>query len=66
LYDLIEPIFRRFGGRPHWGKLHSLRAPDFIALYPRFNDANALRREIDPDGRFLNAHLRRVFLGDDD
>lgn len=65
LYELIEPIFRRHGGRPHWGKLHSLRAPEIAALYPRFDDASALRREVDPDGRFLNAHLRRVFLGDD-
>lgn len=64
-FDLIEPILRRHGGRPHWGKLHSLQAGDFAALYPRFNDAAALRRELDPEGRFLNQHLRKVFLGDD-
>ncbi|MBS0386343.1 MAG: FAD-binding protein [Proteobacteria bacterium] len=65
LFDLIEPIFRRHDGRPHWGKLHSLRAQDFTSLYPRFNDAAALRRELDPHGRFLNPHLRRVFLGEE-
>lgn len=64
LFDLIEPIFRRHGGRPHWGKLHSLRRLDLATLYPRFNDAAALRRELDPDGRFLNTHLRRVFVDD--
>ena len=65
LFDLIEPIFRRHGGRPHWGKLHSLKRQDFVALYPRFNDADALRQEVDPEGRFLNAHLRKIFLGAD-
>jgi hypothetical protein len=23
-FDLIEPIFWKYGGRPHWGKVHSL------------------------------------------
>lgn len=63
LFDLIEPIFRRHDGRPHWGKLHSLGAGDFASLYPHWNDATALRQQIDPEGRMLNAHLRRVFLG---
>jgi FAD-linked oxidoreductase len=62
LFDLIEPIFRRYEGRPHWGKLHSLGARDFAALYPRWSEAAALRRELDPEGRLLNAHLRKVFV----
>jgi FAD-linked oxidoreductase len=57
-FDLIEPIFRRHGGRPHWGKLNSLREADFAALYPRWRDAMAVRRELDPEGRFLNDYLR--------
>lgn len=61
LFDLIEPIFRRHDGRPHWGKLHSLRAGDFAALYPRWREAAGLRAEVDPAGRLLNAHLRGVF-----
>lgn len=64
LFDLIEPIFRRYDGRPHWGKLHSLRAGDFAAIYPRWSEAAALRQHVDPEGRFLNQHLRRVFLGE--
>ncbi len=60
-FDIVEPIFRRHGGRPHWGKLHSLRNSDFAALYPRFKDAMAVREALDPDGRMLNDHLRAVF-----
>lgn len=60
LYELIEPILRRHGGRPHWGKLNTLKAADFAALYPRWRDAMAVRRELDPEGRFLNDYLRTV------
>ena len=60
-FDAIEPIFRKYGGRPHWGKVHSLGQAELSALYPRFEDFRALRRRLDPDGRFLNRHLRRLF-----
>jgi FAD-linked oxidoreductase len=61
LFALIEPILRRYGGRPHWGKLNSLSGNDFAALYPRWRDFGALRRSMDPEGRFLNDYLRRLF-----
>jgi len=61
-FDLIEPIFWKYGGRPHWGKIHSLGAAELGALYPRFKDFQALRAELDPRGRMLNDHLRKVFL----
>ncbi len=60
-FSEIEPIFRRFDGRPHWGKLHSLGAGDFETLYSRWRDFEAVRRTHDPTGRFLNPHLRRIF-----
>ena len=61
-FELIEPIFRRFEGRPHWGKMHSLKAADFATLYPKFTDApkRFAPRSI-PPGRMLNEHLREVF-----
>jgi FAD-linked oxidoreductase len=61
LFDLVEPILRRHGGRPHWGKLHSLKHAELAALYPRLPDAADVRRDCDPDGRMLNAHLRGIF-----
>jgi FAD-linked oxidoreductase len=60
-FELVEPIFRRFGGRPHWGKLHSLKAADFATLYPRWKEACEVRATLDPEGRMLNEHLRDVF-----
>ncbi len=62
-FDLIEPIFWKYGGRPHWGKVHSLGAAQLRELYPRFDDFQRVRAELDPAGRMLNAHLRRIFVG---
>jgi FAD-linked oxidoreductase len=61
LFEVVEPILRRHGGRPHWGKLNSLKAADFAALYPHFAEAASVRRSVDPEGRFLNAYLKGVF-----
>ena len=60
-FAVIEPIHRKHGGRPHWGKLNTLAAKDFAALYPKWNDFLRLRAELDPEGRFLNPYLRKVF-----
>ena len=60
-FDQLEPIFLRHGGRPHWGKLHSLGAAQLHALYPDFERFLQLRRELDPGGRLLNPHLAGLF-----
>ncbi|WP_169725032.1 D-arabinono-1,4-lactone oxidase [Algoriphagus terrigena] len=59
-FDDIEPIFRAHGGRPHWGKKHSLTAEEIRGLYPRWDDFMQLRREFDPDGIFLNDYLKQI------
>ncbi len=61
LFAGVEAIFRRYQGRPHWGKLHTQKAADFATMYPRWDDFCALRRKLDPEGRLLNAHLKDVF-----
>jgi FAD-linked oxidoreductase len=61
LFTLIQPILRRHGGRPHWGKLNSLTGADFSSLYPRWNDFRELRRSLDPKGKLLNAYVRKIF-----
>ncbi len=61
LYDLIEPIFRRHDGRPHWGKLHSLNGGALQALHPRWDDFLKVRAQLDPEGRMLNPYLRGLF-----
>ena len=56
----VEAIMADYGGRPHWGKLHYLDAAALAPRYPRWQEFQAVRRELDPDGRFRNAYLDRV------
>ena len=60
-YRLAEPVLREAGGRPHWGKLHSLGAKELARLYPMFAEAQAVRRALDPQGRMMNPFLTRIF-----
>ena len=57
----IEPIFWKYEGRPHWGKLHTLNHNQFSKLYPHWKDFLDIRQSLDPGGKFLNGHLRSVF-----
>jgi L-gulono-1,4-lactone dehydrogenase len=59
-FALFESIAGAAGGRPHWGKMHSLDAAELRERYPRFDDFTALRASVDPDGKFLNPYLSRV------
>lgn len=61
MFKLIEPLFRDAGGRPHWGKLHSLGASELAALYPMFKEAGAVRRSVDPAGRMVNPFVAKIF-----
>jgi FAD/FMN-containing dehydrogenase len=64
-FDEAEQIFRRHQGRPHWGKLHSLTRRELTALYPQWERFLSVRSRLDPQGRFLNEHLRRLFIARD-
>ena len=56
-----QSIFLDFDGRPHWGKMHSLTHTDLAQIYPRWSQFCALRKQLDPDGRFLNTYLHKIF-----
>jgi FAD-linked oxidoreductase len=57
----LEEIFRRYQGRPHWGKVHTQTAESLAQLYPRWNDFRHIRSGLDPHGIFLNSYLRELF-----
>jgi L-gulono-1,4-lactone dehydrogenase len=59
-FRLFESVTAAVGGRPHWGKMHTLDAERLAALYPRFADFLRIRDELDPDRVFANPYLERV------
>ncbi|NNG74846.1 FAD-binding protein [Acinetobacter sp. ANC 4277] len=62
VFDLVEPILQKYQGRPHWGKLHSMTAASLRDLYPKWDDFMALRQQLDPNQKWLNPHLKQLFL----
>lgn len=56
----VESIMRSVGGRPHWGKLHYRSAEDLEPVYPEWERFQAVRRKLDPAGKFANVYLDRV------
>ncbi len=59
-FAAFEAIVAEHGGRPHWGKQHSLSADDLRPLYPRFDEFVGLRDRLDPRRVFTNQYLDRV------
>ncbi len=59
-FTAIEDVLRSYGGRPHWGKMHTQKAESLRELYPRFDEFVALRDRLDPEGMFRNRYLDRV------
>ncbi len=60
-FEAIEAIFRRYQGRPHWGKMHTQTAQSLAKLYPRWHDFRRVRSSLDPKGIFLNEYLTALF-----
>jgi L-gulono-1,4-lactone dehydrogenase len=59
-FEGVERIMDDYEGRPHWGKLHFQTAATLASRYPEWERFQAVRRRLDPDGRFANDYTRRV------
>jgi L-gulonolactone oxidase len=59
-FGAVEKLYDDVGGRPHWGKLHTLDAQRLRDRYPRFDEFVGLRDSLDPERRFGNTYLERV------
>jgi L-gulonolactone oxidase len=60
-FEAVEAIMAEHGGRPHWGKRHTLDRARLEQLYPRFGDFLAVRDRLDPQRVFANAYTERCF-----
>jgi len=62
VFERFEPIMRRLGGRPHWGKCYSLTRKDLEAMYPdSYETFRRIRKQLDPKGVFANELLQQLF-----
>lgn len=60
-FAAVQTIGAEYAARPHWGKRHTLDAAALSGRYPEWEAFQAVRRRLDPDGVFANAHVRRIF-----
>jgi L-gulono-1,4-lactone dehydrogenase len=67
-FRAVEEIMDGLGGRPHWGKRHFQTAATLRDRYPDWERFQAVRRRLDPSGRFANDYTNRVLghVGDPD
>jgi FAD-linked oxidoreductase len=60
-FEDFEPLYLKNGGRPHWGKLNSLSGGQLREIYPKFADFNRLRKELDPQGKFVTPYMAKLW-----
>lgn len=63
LFKAVEPILRKYHGRPHWGKLNTMTAQDLKVHYKNWQAFKDIRQQYDPNGKFLNSYLEQLFVG---
>lgn len=61
LFADSQAIFANHGGRPHWGKFHTLDANQLRDLHPNWNHFLEIREQLDPTKRFANPYLCLLF-----
>jgi len=57
LFADAQAVFANHGGRPHWGKFHTLSADTLRDLHPGWNHFLEIRQQLDPGKRFANPYL---------
>ena len=62
MFKAVESIFRKHGGRPHWGKINTMKGQELSAHYKHWDDFKEVRQTLDPQGKFLNPYLKSLFL----
>lgn len=57
----VEQFARSYQGRPHWGKEFDADGAYLQSVYPRWADFLALRQTWDPEQKFINDWLEKLF-----
>lgn len=57
----VDELLAGYGATVHWGKLHYMTRERLETTFPELETFLQVRRELDPDGIFLNDHTRALF-----
>ena len=57
----IEERLAVFHARPHWGKLFDMSGQRVLGLYEKAANFRELIRQFDPQGKFRNVYIDRIF-----
>jgi FAD/FMN-containing dehydrogenase len=60
-FKKMEAIMMEYDGRPHWGKMHNLKADVLSKKYPKWEAFLAIREQLDPKQTFINGYLKDLF-----
>lgn len=60
-FKTVEELFLKHGGKPHWAKRFNAKDEEMRKLYPKWGEFKALRKQLDPDNKFLNPYLTSLF-----
>lgn len=61
-FSEVEALFMSYGGRPHWGKMHTRTAAYLSTVYEKWDDFVALRQKMDPDKLFLTPYMEKLLM----
>ena len=61
MFKAVEKIFKKYGGRPHWGKINTMTGQELAGHYKHWDDFKEVRQTLDPQGKFLNPYLKSIF-----
>ncbi|MDO5662090.1 MAG: D-arabinono-1,4-lactone oxidase [Brachybacterium sp.] len=56
----VDELLQGYDATVHWGKLHLLDRERLDRLFPEAETFRSVRRELDPEGVFLNDHTRAL------
>lgn len=57
----VDALLQTYDATVHWGKIHLMTRERLERLFPELDTFLDVRRELDPDGVFLNDHTRALF-----
>jgi FAD-linked oxidoreductase len=59
-FRTIEEIFWKYDGRPHYGKMNTMKKDQFLQTYPQWQKFADIQKECDPRGIMLNTYLKSI------